>query len=105
MDFDSLAKYLAANNIAFSDIQTLKEAIQHDSIPTESNKLGENVSGWIATMIGSYNEVSGRAGNAPAGVSSNQQRQNHVEPDKLYSISCASGHAGGRPCADSHLEQ
>lgn len=51
-DFDSLAKYLAANNVAFSDIQNLKEAIQHDSIPTQPNKLGEKVSSWIATMMG-----------------------------------------------------
>jgi len=68
MDFDSLAKYLAANNIAFSDIQTLKEAIQHDSIPTESNKLGENVSGWIATMMGKAANGSWDIGIATAGT-------------------------------------
>ena len=68
MDFDSLAKYLAANNIAFSDIQTLKEAIQHDSIPTESNKLGENVSGWIATMMGKAANGSWDSGIATAGT-------------------------------------
>lgn len=68
MDFDSLAKYLAANNIAFSDIQTLKEAIQHDSIPTESNKLGENVSVWIATMMGKAANGSWDIGIATAGT-------------------------------------
>ena len=68
MDFDSLAKYLAANNVAFSDIQTLKEAIQHDSIPTESNKLGENVSGWIATMMGKAANGSWDIGIATAGT-------------------------------------
>lgn len=68
MDFDSLAKYLAANNIAFSDIQTLKEAIQHDPIPTESNKLGENVSGWIATMMGKAANGSWDIGIATAGT-------------------------------------
>lgn len=68
MDFDSLAKYLAANNVAFSDIQTLKEAIQHDSIPTESNKLGENVSVWIATMMGKAANGSWDIGIATAGT-------------------------------------
>lgn len=68
MDFDSLAKYLAANNVAFSDIQTLKEAIQHDPIPTESNKLGENVSGWIATMMGKAANGSWDIGIATAGT-------------------------------------
>lgn len=68
MDFDSLAKYLAANNIAFSDIQTLKEAIQHDPIPTESNKLGENVSVWIATMMGKAANGSWDIGIATAGT-------------------------------------
>lgn len=51
MDFDSLAKHLADNNVAFSDIQTLKEAIEHDPIPAEPNKLGDKVSGWIASMM------------------------------------------------------
>lgn len=68
MDFDSLAKYLAANNVAFSDIQTLKEAIQHDPIPTESNKLGENVSVWIATMMGKAANGSWDIGIATAGT-------------------------------------
>ena len=68
MDFDSLAKYLAANNVAFSDIRTLKEAIQHDPIPTESNKLGENVSGWIATMMGKAANGSWDIGIATAGT-------------------------------------
>ena len=68
MDFDSLAKYLAANNIALSDIQTLIESIQHDSIPTESNKLGENVSGWIATMMGKAANGSWDIGIATAGT-------------------------------------
>lgn len=52
MDFDSLAKYLADNNVAFSDIQALKEAIEHDPTPTEPNKLGEKVSSWIGSMVG-----------------------------------------------------
>lgn len=52
MDFDSLAKHLADNNVAFSDIQTLKEAIEHDTIPTEPNKFGDKVSSWIGSMVG-----------------------------------------------------
>lgn len=52
MDFDSLAKHLADNNVTFSDIQTLKEAIEHDPTPTEPNKLGEKVSSWIGSMVG-----------------------------------------------------
>ncbi|MDH1004438.1 hypothetical protein [Acinetobacter junii] len=52
MDFDSLAKLLAENNVAFSDIQSLKDAIEIDPAPTEPNKLGEKVSCWIGSMIG-----------------------------------------------------
>lgn len=52
MDFDSLAKHLAENNVAFSDIQTLKEAIEHDPTPNIASKLGERVSGWIGAMVG-----------------------------------------------------
>lgn len=52
MDFDSLAKHLAENNVDFSDIQNLKDAIEIDPIPTEPNKLGEKVSGWIGSMVG-----------------------------------------------------
>ena len=52
MDFDSLAKYLAENNVSFSDIQNLKNAIEVDPTPTEPNKLGEKVSGWIGSMVG-----------------------------------------------------
>lgn len=67
-DFDSLAKYLAANNVAFSDIQTLEEAIQHDPIPRESNKLGEKVSEWIATMMGKAANGTWDIGIATAGT-------------------------------------
>lgn len=52
MDFDSLAKHLAENNVPFSDIQILKDAIEVDPIPTEPNKLGEKVSTWIGSMVG-----------------------------------------------------
>ena len=52
MDFDSLARHLAENNVAFSDIQNLKDAIDVDPTPTEPNKLGEKVSGWIGSMVG-----------------------------------------------------
>lgn len=52
MDFDSLAKHLADNNVAFSDIQGLKDAIEHDPTPTKPNKLGSNVSAWMGNMIG-----------------------------------------------------
>jgi hypothetical protein len=52
MNFDSLAKHLTDNNVAFSDIQALKEAIDNDPVPTEANKLGEKVSAWIGSMVG-----------------------------------------------------
>lgn len=52
MDFDSLAKHLAENNVPFSDIQSLKDAIEIDPTPTEPNKLGSNVSNWIGSMVG-----------------------------------------------------
>ena len=52
MDFDSLAKHLAENNVAFSDIHALKEAIEHDPKPNINNKFGEKVSGWIGSMVG-----------------------------------------------------
>jgi len=52
MDFDTLARYLAESNVAFSDIQILKDAIESDPIPTEPNKLGSMVSNWIGNMIG-----------------------------------------------------
>lgn len=52
MDFDSLAKHLMQNKVEFSDIQALKEAIDHDPVPEASNRLGNNVSGWIAGMVG-----------------------------------------------------
>lgn len=51
-DFDSLARVLADNKVAFSDIQELKSAIEVDDQPTEPNRLGINVSEWIGKMIG-----------------------------------------------------
>ncbi len=51
-DFDSLAKHLMQNKVEFSDIQALKEAIDHDPVPEASNRLGNEVSGWIAGMVG-----------------------------------------------------
>lgn len=51
-DFDSLAKVLADNKVAFSDIQELKNAIEVDEEPTEPNRFGENVSEWIGKMVG-----------------------------------------------------
>lgn len=51
-DFDSLAKHLMQNKVEFSDIQALQGAIESDPTPSEPNKLGSNVSGWIGNMIG-----------------------------------------------------
>lgn len=68
MDFDSLAKHLAENNVAFSDIQTLKDAIDLDPAPTEPNKLGSNVSNWIAQMMGKAASGSWEIGIATAGT-------------------------------------
>lgn len=68
MDFDSLAKHLANNNVAFSDIQTLKEAIEHDPTPTEPKKLGEKVSCWIGSMVGKAANGTWDIGIATAGT-------------------------------------
>ena len=51
-DFDSLARVLADNKVAFSDVQELKHAIEVDDQPTEPNRLGTNVSEWIGKMVG-----------------------------------------------------
>ncbi len=68
MDFDSLAKHLADNNVAFSDIQSLKDAIQHDATPTEPNRFGEKVGGWISTMMGKAANGTWDIGIATAGT-------------------------------------
>lgn len=67
-DFDSLAKHLAENNVSFSDIQNLKDAIEIDPVPTEPNKLGEKVSSWIGSMVGKAASGSWDIGVATAGT-------------------------------------
>lgn len=51
-NFDSLASVLRGNNVAESDIQSLKDAIQHDPAPNAPNRYGQGVSGWISSMMG-----------------------------------------------------
>lgn len=68
MDFDSLAKHLADNNVTFSDIQSLKDAIEHDPTPTEPNRFGEKVGGWISTMMGKAANGTWDIGIATAGT-------------------------------------
>lgn len=67
-DFDSLARLLAENKVAFSDIQELKHAIDLDDEPTESNKLGKNVSEWIGKMVGKTASGSWEISVATAGT-------------------------------------
>ncbi|MBI1450444.1 MULTISPECIES: hypothetical protein [Acinetobacter] len=50
-DFDSLARLLTENKVAFSDIQELKHALNADGVPTEPNRFGKNVSEWIGKMV------------------------------------------------------
>ena len=50
-DFDSLAKYLIKNNVEFSDIQILKNAIEVDPPMDAPGKFGVNVSNWIGSMM------------------------------------------------------
>ncbi|MEN4982205.1 hypothetical protein [Acinetobacter modestus] len=67
-EFNTLAKYLMQNKVEFSDIQNLKNAIDADSIPKEPNKLGSNVSNWIASMMGKAANGSWEVGIGVAGT-------------------------------------
>lgn len=67
-DFDSLARMLAENKVAFSDIQELKHAIDVDDEPIEPNRLGENVSEWIGKMVGKAASGSWEISVATAGT-------------------------------------
>lgn len=68
INFDDLAKYLMQNNVEFSDIKNLQEAIELDSRPIDSKKLGTNVSNWIAGMMGKAANGSWEIGIATAGT-------------------------------------
>ncbi|SSY80881.1 hypothetical protein [Alysiella crassa] len=50
-NFDQLADVLSKNGIPFSELSSLKEAIDLDEKPTEANKFGANVSQWIGNIM------------------------------------------------------
>lgn len=50
-NFDQLADVLSKNGIPFSELSSLKEAIDLDEKPTEANKFGTNVSQWIGNIM------------------------------------------------------
>lgn len=67
-DFNSLARVLADNNVAFSDIEELKKAIEIDAEPIGPEKLGNNVSEWIGKMVGKAASGSWEISVATAGT-------------------------------------
>lgn len=67
-DFNSLAKYLMENKVEFSDIQSLKSAIDQDPRPTTQSKFGVSVSSWLANMMGKAASGSWEIGIATAGT-------------------------------------
>lgn len=50
-NFDQLADVLSKNGIPFSELSSLKEAIDLDEKPIEANKFGTNVSQWIGNIM------------------------------------------------------
>lgn len=67
-NFDSLAAYLAAHGVSTEDLRVLEDAVRHDPQPSDKDKFGDKVSGWVGKMVGKaaqggWNISLGAAGN------------------------------------------
>lgn len=66
-DFGELKQLLQENGVEEVDIAELKQAITEDAPPTEKEKFGPRVSGWIGKMARKSAEGSWNVGIATAG--------------------------------------